>query len=132
MSNEERIELLKQVAEVAPKEMDARLYDGVVFFHGAAHQTESRPWVVPAIFVTFDDYYSSTAIIAMLDAINNAGHGCSVSTYRKDLNKPKEFSAKCAVFLPLEGDRDFDGYGSTRAEAVAKSFVQVFDKEAAD
>lgn len=108
MKEQERIELLKQVAECAPKEMRAELNE----WHGHSVQF-SKP---PAFGLTLrNDHVDAYAIVAMLDAM-------------EALHAP--------VCLTWDGiyicsTLHHRGQGKTRAEAVARAFVKVFGKEKA-
>ena len=126
MTQEERIELLKRVAEVAPKEMGAKLISsqGVKFSRDNGQTT--------AVLTADDDMFDAEAIIAMLDAIEGAGHVVWLSQhiYCEDPedNRLDVDGYECNGYR-LRGESDnFDGKGNTRAEAVARAFVEVFGK----
>ena len=130
MTQEERIELLRQVAAVALKEMGARFYDpqGVLLFEGTKDISD-----LVRLTLNGDDVFDAEAIIAMLDAMEEAGHVVWLSQHiycedpeddRLDVD-----GYECSGYR-LRGESDnFDGKGETRAEAVARAFVEVFEEK---
>lgn len=127
MTNEERVELLRRVAEVAPKEMGA-------YFVGPDEGLDScRVEAVGPRGFALDlhdwgsgmDYHDAAAIIAMLDAMEKAGYAIGLVSFTpgarwyrvewwRDLRDARDNPGRC----------EFDG--DTRAEAVARAFVRVF------
>ena len=120
MTNDERIALLRRVAEVAPKEMGVEL-------------SEENGWVEigwnqqarDAGHLTFDrdDQSNGTPIIAMLDAMEKAGWRCHLlGRYESFMGTAYLLDCcKRGDVLPIR-----ETVGATRAEAVARAFVQVF------
>jgi len=122
MTQEERIELLRKVAEVAPKEMRARMSnDGdSVFF------AEDPAWL-ELCGIDSDD---AQAIIAMLDAMEGLGFNVWVGRHVYCDNPETKHLATdgycCDGYIIGTGERFFALIGKTRAEAVARAFVEVF------
>lgn len=121
MSEQERIELLKEVARVAPKEWQANLRDHE---HLTLWAVDTQPKGY-ACHLNFDepDSINGTAIIAMLDAMEKAGfeiHIATVSTGEGIVGYNVSASKFCILGSGVECT------GTTRAEAVARAFVQVF------
>ena len=124
MTFEERIELLKAVAECAPKEMGALFHGTYVDFVGPGMDDGDGP---PQLGLQ-DDLCDASACFVLLDAIEKAfapawvrvGHypdiqpPYNVCVYGEDKNG--------------EGFRNSEGWGTTRAEAIARAFVAVFGK----
>lgn len=112
MSPDERIELLKAVAACAPKEMGARFYEDrsmgprIVFRlpQGAAVNLEDLQWTAWGTF-------------AMLDAMEKAGQRFALH--------PNVDSSYTMLSLNMDGLPSF--FGETRAIAVARAFVKVFE-----
>ena len=132
MTQEERIELLKQVAAVAPKEMGAKLIssEGVKFSRDNGQTT--------AVLTVDDDMFDAEAIIAMLDAMEEAGWWVELAglaemlegwkTGRIDRGYSVTFVENHPTFTTDEGIVvPIPFIGKTRAEAVARAFVQMFE-----
>ena len=119
----DRIELLKEVATVAPEEMNARLRDGAI----ANYKVEMNGGTL----YLDEKFKEGDAIIAMLDAMEKAGwivqldnHPSGV--YRIMAWRERDPGNTCAISVERVNTN-----GKTRAEAVAKAFVAVFkEKEA--
>lgn len=114
MSTQERIELLKAVAECAP--MEARYIEEttqyVMFF------LCRNPMRCCSLFLDDDgDFSNGQAIIAMLDAMEKAGWWVELS------NIVGVGGYDCTVTVV---GRMVSLGGATRAEAVSKAFVAVF------
>jgi hypothetical protein len=115
MNERERIELLKQVAECAPKEWASPhgidTWDrGVLRF-----DVPNEPGSVSCYLRLMNDIHDAEAIIAMLDAMEQ--NGDYVSVYRVSGNQ---------YYCSTSANDRVMTKGATRAEAAAKAFVQVF------
>lgn len=110
MTQEERIELLKRVAEVAPKEMGAKLISsqGVKFSRDNGQTT--------AVLTADDDMFDAEAIIAMLDAMEGVGY------FPMLYGNGESYECSNALYA----DNCIPTQNKTRAEAVARAFVDVF------
>ena len=75
MTNEERIELLKAVAECAPKEMGARFHGTYVDFVGPGMDDGDGP---PQLGLE-DDLCDASACFAMLDAMETPARAEAIS-----------------------------------------------------
>ena len=135
MTQEERIELLRQVAAVALKEMGARFYDpqGVLLFEGTKDISD-----LVRLTLNGDDVFDAEAIIAMLDAMEEAGWWVELAglaemlegwkTGRIDRGYSVTFVENHPTFTTDEGIVvPIPFIGKTRAEAVARAFVQMFE-----
>jgi hypothetical protein len=107
-------ELLEQVAKVAPEWMGAECKGPVlaVRFTGVTNS----PLIGSA-----SDVSNGAAIIAMLDAMEQDGE--------KPYILPKNGDAYLCGLQGRTFPKDGWAHGKTRAEAVAKAFVQVFAKD---
>lgn len=119
MTNDERIALLRKVAEVAPKEMEPGFEDctnpkkAFAWFDGVAFDE------CVMLDLSGDDIEDAAAIIAMLNAMEKVLESGVVLTSGGGLLKGK-YSVKFGGWdqaLPMS---------DTRAEAVARAFVRVF------
>lgn len=139
MNEQERIELLKAVAECAPKEMGAeysdRTYDvgdisnPACYLTGIVSFTE-LPDGSPLCLVSQPPYSTldGDACFAMLDAMRDTGIQLEIRVYPQSAceNRP------CVIpYLDATGERflsppDDHFFGDTIAEAVARAFVAVF------
>lgn len=127
MTQEERIELLKQVAEVAPEgcrgEYRDLPYEKVVL---KIDRGDTERWIALELY---DEYEDAEAIIAMLDAIQAKEDKSWVRLgYYPDIaqspyNVVVYYESPDGLFI-----RESEGFGATRAEAVARAFVEVFSK----
>ena len=138
MTEQERIDLLKRVAACAPKELNARLYnEDAVRFESVMGDWQD---------VTLDaqggdiDRYDAAGIIVMLDAMVEADWVQAVVL----VTPSEQFGGKYRVVVRSRettthlmgfSDRGYQasvpvrseiGLGNTRAEAVARAFVEVF------
>lgn len=123
MTQEERIELLRKVAEVAPKEMGAKLIssEGVKFSRDNGQTT--------AVLTADDDMFDAEAIIAMLDAMEARDlEGLGPEVCVELTGSKGEYH--CRRWVCPENDDSLatvNTQGDTRAEAVARAFVEVFE-----
>jgi hypothetical protein len=138
MTNEERIELLKAVAECAPKEMGARFWYVGPIMRASASTGDCMPNVVnfcgpgmddgdgPPQLGLQDDLCDASACFAMLDAMEKAGFN-TANSFDQVQTPPVH---DCTAYKwPTPDDRQYHkSIGTTRAEAVARAFVQVFGK----
>ena len=132
MTQEERIELLRQVSAVAPEEMGAVLIQSKKPNAQGVKFSNENGQATGILTLNGDDVFDAEAIIAMLDAMEEAGHVVWLSQHiycedpeddRLDVD-----GYECSGYR-LRGESDnFDGKGETRAEAVARAFVEVFGK----
>lgn len=136
MTEQERIELLKAVAECAPKEMGAvysdRTYDvgGIsdpCYLSGVVSFTE-LPEGSPLCLVESHPYdiLDGPACFAMLDAMEKAGY-YTLLGWASDVENhyPVDGRYACQV-INGKYDRVVEREGTTRVEAAARAFVQVF------
>jgi hypothetical protein len=137
-------ELLREVAQAAPREMGAEFSDETPL--------KFVEFSDPACYLDFTDPDPSngTAIVAMLEAMENAGWWVDLRialdetgdldgnpTYGKYTRRPGWYEAwvcyrqEKAAELHAKGLKypRQENYGKTRAEAVAKAFVSVFRAE---
>lgn len=144
MTEQERIELLKQVADCAPKYMGAdfvgpdRLDNQRVEFH---INRDGKYCNDSASLDLFDwgkypesiDYQDAPAIIAMLDAMEKAGLTPALSitaaddAYRYEVAYA-QYGKRCDS-CGTYGYTHLEFHGATRAEAVARAFVRVFGEQ---
>ena len=141
MTNEERIELLKEVARVAPKEWDA---DHCTISGEPCVQFEALNYEV--LRFSDNDIENAPAIMVMLDAMEEAGHFPELAPYKSmdaddgmnkigaGMRRDAGFRYCCCLMdhnvpspEPWEPLQIFNG--NTRAEAVARAFVEVFKSE---
>lgn len=120
MDNTERIALLRKVAEVAPKEMEARFMPSAMCAYFLVPLAEGKSY--PVALGLNGDVADARPIIAMLDAMEMAGHGVLLT--RQTVKGLYE----CEVYLDdsAEPEGRVRGLGPTRAIAVARAFVRVF------
>lgn len=126
MTNEERIELLKEVARVAPKEWEA---DHCTISGEPCVQFEALNYEV--LRFSDNDIENAPAIIVMLDAMEEAGAAGELAPRPCGVVGGEYYYS----IWPYPGskvrkpyyDQEFDG--KTRAEAVARAFVEVFKSE---
>lgn len=114
MTGAERIELLQNVARVAPKEMWCVMRGREVIFRGLP---DWEPYLELS-----DDMTDARGIITLLDAMEGAG-------WETSLASPSSEWSDCRfalTFTRVRDDYTDTEFGSTRAEAVARAFVQVF------
>jgi hypothetical protein len=127
MTEEERIELLKWVAEVAPKEMGAEKWHESV----ADGTCNSVSFSGRHYLSLESDISDASACFAMLDAIERA----DAETDSPHVNVVSLSGAngryECdGDIAPGDGYIHFiDEKGATRAEAVARAFVAVFEAQ---
>ena len=115
MDNTERIELLRKVAEVAPKEMGAQFREGYTSWH--THTPLSVVFMGNYTCLGLaNDIQDAAACFAMLEAMEE-------DSYCVLLGKEADASHRCWVGSKEVGCNYF---GDTRAEAVARAFVRVF------
>lgn len=131
MTETERIELLKEVARVAPKEMGAMYVDEpenvarVVFVCVQYRFVDNDDYHRMPLLLLEGDVLDAPAIIAMLDAMEKAGKATYIESAEDDgfvcgvghyevIKKVRTFCSESAEI------------GATRAEAVARAFVEVF------
>ena len=128
MNNIDRIDILKEVARVAPKEMGAKYESGVVNFYGPGMDDGDRP---PQLGLE-DDLCDASACFAMInamEAVNACGELCPEN--HGHYEKFYEYRY-CIWAYPglLEKDRrpwhDQEFYGKMRSEAIARAFIAVF------
>lgn len=129
MNETERIELLRAVAECAPKEMKATFRE-----KGTYSETECVLFMgceqSPLYLHLHPEWTDGEESFAMLDAMEKAG--CNValtsSVYFDGVHHP---GYGCYVKRPWESFSMRPSQchqGETRAEAIARAFVQVFQK----
>ncbi len=113
MNEQERIELLKAVAECAPKEMDARLSQGIlVKYKVDIHGANCTLYLDPS-------FKDGDAMLAMLDAMEKAG-------WFPRLGNNSYAHYWCSVYDHTPVTPKIQTKGTTRAEAVSRAFVAVF------
>lgn len=124
MTQEERIELLRKVAEVAPKEMKAEYAEAgkyseveCVLLMGC-HES-------PLYLHLDPEYKDGEAIIAMLDAMEGAGWAAYAGSEADD-NGVRIPGYYCCCYDTNDCE-SLECKGETRAEAVARAFVEVFE-----
>lgn len=136
MTNEERIELLKEVARVAPKELRATYTNcaDLVQFDAGRYISDLR---------LIDDMLDAPASMVMLDAMEEAGHFPELAPYKSmdaddgmnkigaGMRREAGFRYCCCLMdhnvpspEPWEPLQIFNG--NTRTEAVSRAFVEVF------
>lgn len=151
MTDADRIELLKEVARVAPKEMGAEFepehtlvatyyndetYDGF-YTEGPSitfrvrlknnDSSEHRLYLDESI----DDNQDAAAVFAMLDAMEGARYATKLTSHCLVVVGPNAvtdgftFSATEITDVKVT-PRRFECSATSRAEAVARAFVQVF------
>ncbi len=103
-------ELLKRVAQCAPKEMCAFLGHNA---RGVSFDPDGTPAFVSLIS---NDIMNGSGIVAMLDAMEQVG-------LRPYVCQKIDGSGYFAAFMGSDGTFD----GATRAEAVARAFCAVFE-----
>jgi len=121
MTGHERIDLLKEVARVAPEDLCATFTDfaELVQFDAGRYISDLR---------LSNDFQDALPIIVMLDAMESKPH--PNSRHRVGLITPTGGAYACDVWIEETGDRPYGDFrGSTRAEAVAKAFVAVFSTD---
>ena len=129
----DRIELLKEVARVAPKEMKARYFDLAHDYQGVAFTSGDYEYVFT---LDGDDESCGSQIIVMLDAMEKVGYDPTLyRTAADDDDQRYEVNySYTSKTCPTCFNSDFihrQHYGATRAEVVARAFVAVFkEKEA--
>lgn len=139
MTQEERIELLKRVAEVAPKEMGAVLIQSENPNGQAVKFSKESGQATGLLTLNGDDVFDAEAIIAMLDAMEEAGWWVELAGLAEMLEGWKTgrigrgysvtFVENHPTFTTDEGIVvPIPFIGKTRAEAVARAFVEVFGK----
>ena len=134
MNEQDRIELLKQVAECAPKEMNAEFSYRPNYLHRVNFRIGFDDHGM--MEMDDDDIIDATGIICMLNAMDflDTPFGPAVLVEvigSKHLSHDVEPSKAwvCRRMVCPENDSVFttaEGYGTTRAEAVARAFVKVF------
>ena len=135
MTSKERIELLKKVAEVAPEEWQAHEnndWEWLTFWVPTGEydrELPPNPYIDICDLVLYDDMRSASAIIAMIDAIEKDGWTTNLHTGVYCLDPDEDWldteGFNFSVWK-LNTEIDFNEFGDTRVEAVAKAFVQVF------
>ena len=112
MTNEERIELLKAVAECAPKEMKATFRE-----EGTYSETECVLFMgceqSPLYLHLHPEWTDGEESFAMLDAMEKAGYKWELAPYWLS-----------GRYRCIAGG--LYGYGHSKAEAIARAFIQVF------
>jgi hypothetical protein len=137
MTEEERIELLKWVAEVAPKEMGAEKWHESV----ADGTCNSVSFSGRHYLSLESDISDASACFAMLDAIENGVPDAWTKLLKVDAFDPYCLHVEAGVSDEeynsirqfSDADRplrlDIMGIGATRAEAIARAFVAVFEAQ---
>lgn len=139
MSPEERTELLKKVAEVAPEEWQAHEvndWEWLTFWVPTGEydrELPPNPYIDICDLVLYDDMRSASAIIAMMDAMEKDGCSTTLKCWDDDINEdkfelevyPQGWITRCSC-CGTSKIRNITISGDTRAEVVAKAFVQVF------
>ena len=122
------IELLKIVAEVAPKNMKAKFvsyeeqdYDSVYF--------ETQPSTQLSLS---QDRLDGGAICHMLESIEDAGWSYTITTpvYFDGIKQNRKYG--CYVYSPFDSSRGEPKnccLGDSMAEAVTKAFIMVFTSD---
>jgi len=133
----EKIELLKNVAEVAPKEMGARFFQYYDYVRRAKEPAvefyDPDSDEIVCCF-GYNDQRNGGGIIAMLDAMEKAGYMPSLTQTAAE-SDDERYEVEYAAFddpCPTCSHRSWEYTrhpGKTRAEAVAKAFVAVFGKQ---
>ena len=134
MNEQERIALLEQVAECAPKGWTAKLQafltrSDALVFHYFENGTHSS-----ALLSFESDYRDALAITAMLNAIESKGFACGVATARIPESVGSYYNKNGEGYDCVYQDQNEEPCrrfnhktnGSTRSEAVARAFVKVF------
>ena len=130
MTQEERIELLRQVSAVAPEEMGAVLIQSKKPNAQGVKFSNENGQATGILTLNGDDVFDAEAIIAMLDAIQAKEDKSWVRLgYYPDIaqspyNVVVYYESPDGLFI-----RESEGFGATRAEAVARAFVQVFEEK---
>lgn len=127
MTEAERVELLREVAECAPEGMGAEKHHELI----ADGTCNSVHFVMKsASLELISDLADARACFVMLDAMEAAGFLMALEACKPPMIEPEEDDSKTYI---CHGGNWETGMvaryrGSTRAEAVARAFVAVFSQ----
>ena len=128
MTQEERIELLRQVSAVAPEEMGAVLIQSKKPNAQAVKFSKENGQATGILTLNGDAVFDAEAIIAMLDAIRKTGYRVRITQVKDgwdvELTTDKE-GEWWAQFLPIGVFQDL-------SEGAARAFVEVFGEANSD